>query len=319
MTLIYSLKQIKAVLPELDLSKSIEQGFVAYSQGRTVVPPVGELVFESPPGETHIKYGYIKGSAFYVIKVASGFYENPGLGIASNSGLMLIFSTRTGEIEAILLDQGYLTDVRTAIAGQIAARYLAPSSVSKIGVLGTGVQARMQVEYLKPATSCTSICVWGRTRENQEAYRTYMADRGYNVILADTPAMAAEDAQIIITATPSSSSLLHAGDIGPGTHITAMGSDTPAKQELDPVILEKADIVVADSLSQTRERGEISHALKQGLLSPDRIHELGRVIESPDLGRTVETQITIADLTGVAVQDIQIASAVYQAMKKEKS
>jgi ornithine cyclodeaminase len=127
--------------------------------------------------------------------------------------------------------------------------------------------------------------------------------------------MAARDAQIIITATPSTTPLLFARDIAPGTHITAMGSDTPAKQELDPAILEKADAVVADSLSQTRERGEISHALKQ---TPRlQVHELGQVIESPDLGRTRTDQITVADLTGVAVQDIQIASAVYQALKKE--
>jgi ornithine cyclodeaminase len=317
MTSIYSLEQIQTVLSHLNLSKSIERGFVAYSQGKSVVPPVGELLFESPPGETHIKYGYIKGDPYFVIKVASGFYENPGLGLSSNSGLMLLFSCRTGRIQAILLDQGYLTDVRTAIAGQIAARYLAPAQVSKIGVLGTGVQARMQVAYLRAVTSCTQVCVWGRTPRNQEAYKTCMEAKGYTVTRADTPAMAARDAQIIITATPSTSPLLFARDIAPGTHITAMGSDTPAKQELDPAILEKADVVVADSLSQTRERGEISHALKQ--IPRLQVHELGQVIESPDLGRTRTDQITVADLTGVAVQDIQIASTVYQALKKESS
>ncbi|MCP4721651.1 MAG: ornithine cyclodeaminase family protein, partial [Desulfobacteraceae bacterium] len=108
-------------------------------------------------------------------------------------------------------------------------------------------------------------------------------------------------------------------DIRPGTHITAMGSDTPQKQELDSNILKKADLVVADSISQCRERGEISRALAAGDLTKDKILELGQVIQSPTPARTSNRQITVADLTGVAVQDVQIASAVYKALSTNQT
>ena len=314
MTQIFTLEQIRAILPKLDLTTSIEQGFVAWSNRQAVVPPVGELIFDDPPGETHIKYGYLKNTPYYVVKIAAGFYNNPALGLSSSSGVMLVFSSITGRLETVLLDEGWLTDVRTALAGQIAAKYLAPASVKKIGVLGTGLQAQMQVEYLQPVTSCTCVHVWGRTASSQQQYKARLEEKGYNVTLAETPAEAAKSAQIIITATPSKTPLLQATDIAPGTHITAMGSDTEGKQELNAKILENADIVVADSLVQCRVRGEIAGALAKGILKEDNIIELGQVIDTPGLGRTQENQITIADLTGVAVQDIQIATAVCQAL-----
>ncbi len=150
---ILTLDQIKSALPSVDLMGEIESGFIAYSQGRAVVPPVGELVMQDPPGDVHIKYGYLMGDDYYVIKIASGFYDNPKLDLPSGNGLMLVFSQKSGVLEAVLLDQGHLTDIRTAVAGAIAAKYLAPSKVARIGIVGTGVQARLQLEYLAPVTA----------------------------------------------------------------------------------------------------------------------------------------------------------------------
>lgn len=96
---ILTLDQIKSVLPSVDLMREIESGFIAYSQGRAVVPPVGELVMQDPPGDVHIKYGYLTGDDYYVIKIASGFYENPKLDLPSSNGLMLVFSQKTGALE----------------------------------------------------------------------------------------------------------------------------------------------------------------------------------------------------------------------------
>ena len=121
MTQVIRLDAIREVLPRLDLVRLMEEGFVAYSAGRAVVPPVGELLFEDPPGDTHIKYGFIRGGDHYVIKVASGFYDNPTLGLSSSQGVVLLFSQKTGVFEAALLDEGHLTDVRTAAAGAAAA------------------------------------------------------------------------------------------------------------------------------------------------------------------------------------------------------
>lgn len=316
MAQIHTIEQIKAVCQELDFRDTIEAGFVAYSNGSVVVPPVGELSFEQPPGDTHIKYGYIKDDDVFVIKIASGFYDNPKLGLPSNSGLMLVFSQKTGNLQAILLDEGYLTDVRTAVAGQVAAKYLGPDNVSAIGVFGTGIQARMQVEYLKAVTPCKKVVAWGRSSASLQDYQDDMTGLGFDVETSMDSSEVASACNLLITATPSREPLISADTVQPGTHITAMGSDTSYKQELDSRILQKADIVVADSMSQCVERGEISKALAAGCLKTEDVIELGAIIAGKREARISENQITVADLTGVAVQDIQIAKAVYQKLSQ---
>lgn len=317
MATIHTLQEIKKALSGINLTPFIEQGFIAYSKNEVVVPPVGELIFDNPPGDTHIKYGYIKGDEIYVIKIASGFYNNPELGLSSSSGLMLVFSQKTGILQNILLDDGHLTNVRTAIAGQIATKYLAPETIKAIGVLGTGIQARMQVEYLKSVTPCREVVVWGRTPERVNEYKKYMTTRGFNVARADSPAQVASSANVIITTTPSSTPLLFAADIQPGTHITAVGSDTDKKQELDSHILARADIVIGDSISQCRERGEISKALAEGVIEEKEIIELGNYISKKPPPQRDDKTISVVDLTGVAVQDIQIAAAVCQKLTQK--
>jgi ornithine cyclodeaminase len=307
---IFNLEQIKSACKNLSFMEQIERGFAAYSRGEVIVPPVGELSFKAPPGDTHIKYGYIKNSDSFVIKIASGFYDNPKQGLPSNSGLMLVFSQKTGVLQAVLLDEGYLTDVRTAVAGQIAAKYLAPSTVSAIGILGTGIQARMQVSYLKEITSCRQVVAWGRSDENLFAYKEAMENDGFQVQTTTIAAEVAKNCNLLITATPSQQPLLLEEMIQPGTHITAMGSDTSLKQELDTGILQKADLVVADSIPQCLERGEISKALLDKKITAGQVIELGNIINGNASGRSSAEQITVADLTGVAVQDMQIAKAV---------
>ncbi len=307
-----SLPDIKEALAGLDVLPLIEAGFVAYSEGRAVVPPVGELILDE--GETHIKYGFIRGEPWYVIKIASGFYKNPVRGLPSGDGMMLLFSQATGQPVATLLDHGHLTDVRTAAAGAIGARYLAPSRVERIGVAGAGVQARLQVQHLKPITDCRSVLAWGRSDQKLEAYRGDMEAEGFAVAVTRDPAELGASCNLIVTTTPATEPLLREEDIRLGTHISAIGSDAPHKQELDPAILSRASLVVADSRSQCRERGEIARALDAGAISPDQVKELGDVIAGKVPRRTSDDQITVFDSTGVAVQDIQIASAVARAV-----
>ena len=303
-------QQIISTLSELDLMPAIENGFVPYSKGNVVVPPVGELLMEK--GEVHIKYGYVKADDYYVIKIASGFYQNPKIGLSSSNGLMLLFSQHTGELVCSLLDEGYLTDVRTAIAGAICAKYLAPEKITAIGIIGTGIQARLQAIYLKKVTPGRDIVVWGRSKLKLEQYRHYMQEQGFTVMIADSVSELAEQANLIVTTTPVTSPVLRAEHIKPGTHITAVGSDTKEKQELDAEVLTMADLVVADSLHQCQQRGEIFHALKNNKITKDNIIELGAII-ARGKGRTYKDQVTIADLTGVAIQDIKIAEAVFLA------
>lgn len=310
---IINLNQIREVLPLLDMVSEIEQGFVDYSNGKVVVPPVGEMIMDK--GEVHIKYGFIKGDAYYVIKVASGFYQNHLLGLPSGNGLMLLFDQNNGNLLSILLDEGYLTDVRTAIAGAVAARHLAPKNIRKIGIVGAGTQARLQLLYLKKIVACREVLVWGMGREELELFKSEMEKEGFNIDLTLHTEDIVKQCNLIVTVTPSKTPLIRDGQFLEGTHITTVGSDTPVKQEVEASVLQKADVVVADSIEQCMLRGEIYQAIKAGAINRDKVVELGDVIAGSSGGRTSELQFTIADLTGVAVQDIKIASAVYKACK----
>jgi len=308
---ILSRDQIEKILPSLDLLPEIEQAFQAYSEGRAVVPPVGELLLDR--GEVHIKYGYVKQQAYYVIKIASGFYEDPTKEQLSSNGMMLLFSQQSGQAVCALLDEGLLTNIRTALAGAIAAKYLAPEQVDKIGMVGAGTQARLQLRYLKAVTSCRKVMVWGTSQKELESYRQDMGQEGFHIESTEDMEAILQQCRLIVTTTPSLRPLLLVKHLQKGTHITAVGSDTPDKQELDPEILGKADLVVADSIEQCLLRGEIHQAMKTGHLKKHQILELGNVISGSTVGRESEDQITVADLTGVAVQDMAIAEAVYKA------
>ena len=161
MPAVVTLAEIRKALDAIDPLPLIEAGFAAYSRGEVVVPPVGELEFDDPPGDVHIKYGYIKGDDVYVIKIASGFVDNPQRGLPSGDGLMLVFSQKTGVLEAVLLDEGYLTNLRTAVAGAVVAKYLAPRNVPAVGIVGAGVQGRMQLEWLRRGQTFGTGGAWG--------------------------------------------------------------------------------------------------------------------------------------------------------------
>jgi len=314
---IITLDEIKQVLPSLDLIPIIEQGFIAYSEQRCVMPPVAELTFEDPPADVHIKYGYIKDDDFYIIKIASGFYDNPKKGLPSSNGLMLLFNSQTGALMATLLDEGHLTDVRTGVAGAVAAKHLAPKVVERIGLVGTGTQARMQLQYLAEVIDCRKLQILGRTRGAVDSLREYAQALDFEVTVASSGNDILNACNLVVTTTPSTAPLLDLEYYtGNGLHITAVGSDTPHKQELTTRSLLRADLVVADSCSQCQSRGEIHHALEAGLISSKIPLELGHLCNGDSPGRKNDQQISICDLTGVAVQDIQIAKAVYEATVK---
>ena len=314
---ILNLKQIKACLDIDAAVEAIEQGYIAYSEKRATVPPVGHLGFTDPAGDCHIKYGYIHGDDIFVIKVAHGFYGNQAPGLPGSTGMMIVCSAKSAEFKALLLDECYLTDIRTAIAGLIAARLMAPRQITAIGILGTGVQARLQLELLKKCTSTRRVYVWGRSRDSADACAHDMQAAGFNAEPVESPSDIADRCNLIITATAARQPLLTADSIRPGTHITAVGADAPGKQELDPDIFKIADIVAVDSRSQCIDHGEVAQAVSRNLVTENQLIELGHMLQRPTLARSSQTQITVTDLTGVAVQDIQIAKAVYTASLKE--
>lgn len=306
---------IISAIENIDVVAAMEKGFLEYSNGNCVIPPVGELLFEKENGETHIKYGYIKNNSHYVIKIASGFYNNPDLGISSSQGLMLVFNQKTGIVEAILLDEGYLTNVRTAAAGALATKYFAPQNIKAIGIIGAGIQGNLQFQYLQKYRNCKDVWIWDINEENTNRFKLkYEAD--FNINIAKNTSELANNCNLIVSCTPSCIPLIKASDILPGTHITAVGSDTTEKQELESEIFTKADIVISDSIAQTKSRGEIYKAHSMGLIDTKKVIELGHALQNEKLQRNSDSEITIVDLTGVAVQDIMIAQAVYNYFTK---
>jgi len=313
---ILKLDEIKRLIDIPQLIQEIEAGFVLYSEDKVVVPPVGFLHFDQPPGDVHIKYGYVTGDDFYVLKMASGFYNNAELGLSVADGLILVFSQQTGHLELILLDECWLTDMRTAAAGAVAAKHLAADSIHHIGIVGTGVQARLQLELLKDVVDCQSCFIWGRDANKAQGMiddlQAREAIRAWGLDLKAVTEIdeLVSECKLIVTTTSAREPLIRADQVQKGTHITAMGSDDHGKQELEAEVLAKADRVVADSVSQCVDHGECFHAVKDKKIEEGAILELGNVIKNPELGRTSEDQITVADLTGVAIQDIQIAKMV---------
>jgi ornithine cyclodeaminase len=305
-------KQIEQLVSIPAILEAVEQGFVAYSEGNTVIPPVAALHFENPPGDCHIKYGYARDGKYYVVKIASGFHDNPNLGLPAGNGLMLLFDKQTGAPLSILLDEGYLTDLRTAAAGCIAAKYLAPKNISCIGIVGTGGQAYYQLKLLSFVTKCRKVMIWGRNESKAKKLKDHPDLQEWEIEVAKDLAQLTADCNLIVTTTSSAKPLLFAHQIRPGTHITAVGADDVGKQELDPEIFAKADKVIVDSQSQCIELGDVSYAVKKGLIKKERLLELGEVIMNSSLGRTSESEITLADLTGVAIQDLQIAAAIFE-------
>ncbi len=320
MTTVLNLDEIKRLIDVPQLIREIETGFVLYSENRVVVPPVGFLHFEHPPGDVHIKYGFVTGEDFYVLKMASGFYNNPDLDLPVSDGLILVFSQQTGQLKLILLDECWLTDMRTAAAGAVAAKHLAPNTIHHIGIIGTGVQARMQLEMLRDVVDCQSCFIWGRNENKVQRMIEDLQARdaiqawGLEIKAAADIDELVSQCNLIVTTTSAKEPLIRADQVRKGTHITAMGSDDHGKQELEAELLAKADRVVADSVSQCVDHGECFRAVKDKKIEEGSILELGNVIKNPAIGRTSEDQITVADLTGVAIQDIQIAKMVDRAL-----
>ena len=301
---------VRAALDMPSLIDAMAAAFEAYSSGRAELPNVIHLAVPESNGEIHVKAGHLHGADRYAIKVVSGFTAGEE---TVYDGLVLVFDAADGRLSAILLDGGYLTDVRTAGAGGLAARLLAPETVRTVAVLGTGHQARYQLDALAAVRSFDRVRLWGRNSERAAAAVDDLRDRGLpagEVATASTPEDAVRGADVVITCTASTRPLVRADWIEPGMHVTAVGSDAPSKQELEPEILARARVVAVDGRDQAVRLGELHHAVEAGLLRVDDAIELGEILARRERGRRSPDDITVADLTGVGVQDVAAAALV---------
>lgn len=310
--------EIRAALDMASCIEACEAAFRAYSAGRAAMPNVIHLDVPEREGEVHIKAGYLHGARHFTLKVAAGFPHNQARGLPTSDGLLLVFDAETGAPAAALLDHGFVTDLRTGAAGGVAARWLAPKTVTTVAVIGTGAQARYQLDALalmRPGFS--RVRVWGRNSEHARACVDSLRARpglpagcGYQVAASVREAVA--DAEVVITCTASRQPLLQLEWLAPGAHVTAVGADSPEKQELASQVLARADIVAVDSRDQCARLGELRHALASGAVGPSKAVELGEMVAGAKPGRTSASQLTVCDLTGVGVQDAAAAALVVE-------
>jgi ornithine cyclodeaminase len=307
--------EIEALIDFDAAAQAIKAAYVATSLGQVNLPPVGHITF-AQGADCHIKYGHMAGDANFVIKVPTGFPENDAKGLPSGNGLVLVLSAVTGMVEAMLHDEMMLTDIRTGIGGAIASRALARADSRVALVVGTGPQARRQIEAHAALMPNLSFQVWGRTSTKVDDLIADLAPhigvkRAYD--LED----ATRSADVVITATGSKSPILKLDWVQPGTHITAVGADAPGKQELEIGLVARADVLAVDLVAQCLDHGEVSHAAAKGLITADDLHEIGTLLNGTSLGRVDDSKITITDLTGIAAQDIAMANTVLAASKAQ--
>jgi len=299
---------------DMDAVEAVSLGFTRLAQGQATLPPIVRIDIPEHRGEVDIKTAYIHGLDSFAVKIASGFFDNPLLGLPYGSGMMIVLSAQTGRARAILLDDGYLTDLRTGVAGAIVARHLARESISTVGVIGSGMQARYQVRGIKLVRDFRRLMVSGIIPEQVDRYAEEMArELGVEVVKARDPEAVVRGSDVVVTATPAREPYLESAWLHPGLHITCMGSDAEHKQELHADVLARADRIVCDVKSQCFRLGELHHALEAGVISEEhRISELGDLTSGRHAGRQSDDEITICDLTGVGVQDTSIALLAYE-------
>ncbi|TSE01362.1 cyclodeaminase [Mesorhizobium intechi] len=310
MTILTEAELRKIVTLDLDAVACVENAFRALATLPVAMPPILRLDIPEQRGEVDVKSAYVPGIDGFAVKISSGFFDNPKLGLPSGGGMMVLLSARTGVVEALLIDNGYLTDVRTAAAGAVAAKHLSREDSTVAAIFGAGLQAGLQLEALRLVRPIAEARIWARDAARAEATAARLRERLGIVVRAEPDAAnAVAGADIIVTTTPSTEPLIKPGFIAAGQHITAMGSDAEHKNEIVPAVLRMADLYVADSARQTRRLGELHHAIAAGVMAAEEeVTELGQIIAGERHGRRSASDITIADLTGTGVQDTAIAT-----------
>jgi ornithine cyclodeaminase len=291
---------------------AVERAFRALAEDRVVQPAPMGFDFDEANGEVHVKGAYLKGSPIFAVKVASGFYRNPGRGLPMSSGLVLVFDAATGFPLLLLQDNAYLTELRTAAAGALATRLLAPDRIETMAMVGTGSQARYQLRAIARVKRPERVKAWSPNPEHRTRYAEEMTGAlGIHVSSVSSVKEALEDADLIVTVTPARNPIVEPPWVKPGATLLAVGSDGPDKQELEVGVLERADKIVADKLSQCAKLGEIHHALEAGRLTEEDVYgELGDIVTGRLPGREGD-ELIVCDLTGVGAQDAALAEVVW--------
>jgi ornithine cyclodeaminase len=295
---ILTLDEIRARIDDLAVIDCMRDALIAQSRGECDTPMPMHLNTDNG-GEVHVKSSYRHGGKYFALKMATTF---GGVG----NGMMMLASAETGEPVALLQDSGHLTDVRTAAVSAMAARELQREDRA-IGILGSGIQARLTGRFHARVLPLEQVWLWGRNAGRVEECAAELRSSVPDVRIARSPAEVAAHTKLIVTCTASRTPLLFGQDLQPGTHVSAVGADSVEKQELDPQILRGADLLLADSVMQCQRLGELQHAPDQ----VTRAIEIGTFLDARSL--TVAPQSSVADFTGLGIEDLFIAEMIFAA------
>jgi ornithine cyclodeaminase len=290
---------------------AVERGFRALALGQATLPEPMVVELSRPTAEVHVKGAHLAGGRFIVLKVATGFPANRNRGLPSADGMFVLLDAVTGAPALVLEEHGYLTDLRTAAAIALTLRYLAPREAKSALLIGAGGLARRAILAERPIERLT---IWNRTAERAQALVKELAG-AVSARVAPALESAVRDHRIIVAVTSSTVPLVRADWVLRGTHITSAGTGSPEKVELEPALLLKADKLIADRVVQTEQYGNLHHAIEAGVLKRSHVTgELGDLATGRLPGRERPDEITVADLTGVGVQDAAIAEPVVEAL-----
>lgn len=306
-------RNVRELLSMSEAIEAVEKAFLDLFDRRASMPPKSYLFFPEHEGDLRVMPASL-GSRFAGVKVVNSHARNPARSLPAVVGTYLLVSQETG-MPLGIMDATYLTAVRTGAASAVATKYLAPQDASVAGLVGCGVQAGFQLEALAEVLPIARVLVWAPPddRDRRDRFIAEMRRRfpGFDLVSMDAVETAA-GAEVVCTTTPARSPVVPDSAVRPGTHINAVGADAPGKQELDPAILKRARIFV-DERRQAFHGGEVNVPLSRGeLQETDIAGSLAELVAGKLPGRTSAEEITVFDSTGLAIEDIAVASLAYE-------
>ena len=318
--LVLSEEDVKNLLSLGEVITAVESAFKMKGLGHVQMPPKQYLFINKYNGDLRTMPAYLEDSDTITVKVVNSHPENQKYRLPTVMATIIMINPKTGAPQAIM-GGTWLTALRTGAAGAIAAKYLANPKPKTIGIIGAGTQARTQLMGLYLVfDTIEEIKVWD---QNQQVASTYVQDmkKQYNqssICSVENPKKAVQDADIIVTVTPSRKPLIFSEWIQQGTHINCMGADAPGKQELDPTILVKSKLVI-DDWEQSYHGGEINIPFSKGIITQQDVWgDICEIVAGVKAARTSSEELTVFSSTGLAIQDAAAANVAYQNALKEK-
>lgn len=315
---IVSIKDIEPIVSDkAAVINAVKEGFIAHGRGDITQPSPTQMLFlgagDRVRGDCHFKAAYSDKYKYFCVKIATGFYDNAEQGLAVNDGFLLLLSSDTGAPLALFQDNGLLTSVRTAAAGALAVDLVGGKGAT-LGIAGAGHQAEMQARWISEHTSISEIFLWSRTHANAIALAARFNDLAIRVTTVSSVTELCRQADIILTATPSTNPIVTSESIRAGHRIVAIGADSPNKVELEAQILASATQIITGDHKQCLHHGEFGNAIRAGLIADDSDISFGTCLADRTLINRAADATTVVDLTGLGAQDLAVAALVWESI-----